>query len=93
MAHALAELLERQPTLADRETQQRDAALALGVRNEDRRRPGLAVVAHLQHRIDSFVHRATSVRQCRRVALACVETTAVADDRFRGQCAAGPRSL
>ncbi len=30
-ADALAELLERQPTLADRVTQQCDAALALGV--------------------------------------------------------------
>ena len=49
-ADALAELLERQPALADRLTQQRDAALSLGIRGEDRRRPELAIVAHLQNR-------------------------------------------
>ena len=49
-ADPLAELLERQPALADRVTQQRDASLALGIEGEDRRRPGLRGIAHLRHR-------------------------------------------
>ena len=49
-AGALAELLERQPALADRVTQQRDAALALGIGGEDRRRLALDGLAHLPHR-------------------------------------------
>jgi hypothetical protein len=49
-ADPLAELLQRQPALADGVTQERDAVLSLGVGGEDGRRLGLAIVAHLQNR-------------------------------------------
>jgi len=48
-ADSLAELLKGEPALADRVTQERDAALTLGIRRQDRRRPRLAVLSHLQH--------------------------------------------
>ena len=81
-ADALAELFERQPALGDRVTQQRDAALALGIGGEDRRRPGLGGIAHLRHRTalacGSCVHGATSIsRKRRRIVVACTQTKAL----------------